>query len=155
MRTTCTALLAALLLAVAAACGGDDDSEAETAFRAEVNAICADYRPKLELLAPPAEDVDEWAAIAADLGDLLEASVNELRLLEAPGDLSGDYEDWVDLRAELLTTVRELQDAGGLHDQAGVDAALLQADETMTEADALAEELELEDCSPTGIETGL
>jgi hypothetical protein len=82
--------LAALLIAVAVACGADD-SEAETEFRAEVNAVCSNYGPKLELLAPPTEALDEWAAIAADMGDLLEASVNELRLVEPPEELSDGY----------------------------------------------------------------
>ena len=154
MRTTLTALLAALLLAAAAACGGDDSSEAETEFQAEVNTVCADYRPRLELLAPPTEDVDEWAAIAADLGDLLEASVNELRLLEPPDDLSSDYGEWLDLRAEVLTAVRDLQNAGGLHDEDAVAAALQQAEAAMAEADGRAEELGLAECSPTGVNTG-
>jgi hypothetical protein len=154
MRTL-TPLLAAVLVAVAAACGGNGDSEAETEFRAEVNAVCADYRPKLELLAPPIEALDEWAAIAADMGDLLEASVNELRLLEPPEELSDGYAEWLDLRAQLFTTVRDLQAAGGLHDQAAVDEALRQAEETMAEADSLAEELGFEECSPTGITAGL
>jgi hypothetical protein len=35
-------LLAAMLVAVAAACGGGGGSEAETEFRAEVNAVCAE-----------------------------------------------------------------------------------------------------------------
>ena len=155
MRTGLTALIAALLVACAAACGGDGDSEAETEFRAEVNAVCADYGPRLDLLAPPSEDVDEWAAIAADMGDLLEASVNELRLLEPPDELSAGYAEWLDLRAQLLTTVRDLQTAGGLHDEAAVDQSLRQIDETMAEADPLAEELGFEDCSPTGVTTGL
>jgi hypothetical protein len=155
MRTTLTALLAASLLALAVACGGDGDSEDETTFQAEANAICADYGPKLELLAPPIEDEDEWAAIAADMGDLLEASVNELRLLEPPDDLSDDYAEWLDLRAQLLTTVRDVQTAGGLHDLAALDASLGRVNALMAEADPLAEELGLEDCSPTGIRTEL
>jgi hypothetical protein len=40
-------------------------------------------------------------------------------------------------------------------DQAAVDEALRQAEETMAEADSLAEELGFEECSPTGITTGL
>jgi hypothetical protein len=147
-------LLAALLIAVAAACGGDG-SDAETEFRSQVNAVCGDYGPKLELLAPPTEALDEWAAIAADMGDLLEASVNELRLLEPPEELSDGYAEWLDLRAELLTTVRDLQTAGGLHDEAAVDEALQRAEETMAEVDSLAEDLGFDDCSPTGITTGL
>jgi hypothetical protein len=148
-------LLAALLVAVAGACGGEGDSEAESEFRAEVNAVCADYRPKLELLAPPTEAVDEWAAIGADMGDLLEAAVNELRLLEPPDELSDGYAKWLDLRAELLTAIRDLQTAGGLYDQAAVDEALRQAEETMAEAESQAEELGFDDCSPTGVTTGL
>jgi hypothetical protein len=81
--------------------------------------------------------------------------VNELRLLEPPDELSDGYAKWLDLRAELLTAIRDLQTAGGLYDQAAVDEALRQAEETMAEAESQAEELGFDDCSPTGITTGL
>ena len=74
MRSTVTALATCLVLALAA-CGGDDDDDGEAEFLSQVNAICAEYRPKLELLQPPAEFLDEWAAVGADMADLLEASV--------------------------------------------------------------------------------
>ena len=153
MRTPLATLCAAVLLGAAAACGGGDDGEAE--FLAEVNAICADYRPKLELLAPPTLDEEEWAAIAADMGDLLEASVNELRLLEPPEGSGEDYGEWLDLRAEILAAMREVQTAAGSHDFPALEAALQQANDAMAQADPLAEEIGFDECSPTGIRTEL
>ena len=151
MRATLAALAACFALA-SAACGGDgDDGEAE--FLAQVNAVCADYGPKLALIPPPAEDPDEWAAIGADMADLLEASVNELRLLEPPGDLDEDYGDWLALRGEMPTAMRDVQIAGGLHDEAGIAAGLQRIESLMAEADPLAEELGFADCSPTGVTT--
>jgi hypothetical protein len=151
IRKPLAALCAAVLLGAAAACGGNDDGEAE--FLAEVNAICDEYRPKLALLAPPSLDEEEWAAIAADMGDLLEASVNELRLLEPPESIGEDYGKWLDLRAEILSAMRDVQTAAGTHDLAALDTALRQANEAMAAADPLAEEIGFEACSPTGIRT--
>jgi hypothetical protein len=135
---------------VVASCGGDGD-EGSAEFVQQANAICANYGPKIAAIPPPAEDIDEWGAVGADIGDQLEASVNELRLLEPPDDLADEYSEWVGLRANLLTEMRGVQDAGNLHDETGVDAGLASISELQTRADELAEELGLTDCSPTGI----
>jgi hypothetical protein len=152
VRTTLTTIAACLAFALAA-CGGED-GEDDAEFVAQVNAICADYGPKLELLPPPAEDLDEWAAIGADMADLLEASVNELRLLVPPEGLSEDFGGWLALRTEMATAMRDVQAAGGLHDEPGVDEGLGRVNEAMETADPLAEQLGFEECAPTGIDTG-
>jgi hypothetical protein len=154
MRTSLTTAAVLLGLMVAACGGNDGDDEAEAEFLAQVNAVCADYGPKLELVPPPAQDLDEWAAIGADMADLLEASVNQLRLLEPPEDLSGDFSDWLALRTEMTTAMREVQAAGGLHDEPAVEAGLARVNEAMMTADPLAAQLGFEECSPTGIDTG-
>jgi hypothetical protein len=143
--------LAALFACFAlAACGGDED-EGSDEFLSQANAICAEYGPKIEAIPPPLEDVDEWGAVGADIGDQLEASVNELRLLEPPDDLTDAYAEWIGLRADLLTSMRAVQDAGNLHDEVAVEEGLSAIRDTQAQADALAEELGLADCSPTGI----
>jgi hypothetical protein len=145
-----TRVLAVLLACVAlAACGGDDEGSDE--FRAQANAVCAEYGPKIEAVPPPLEDIDEWGAVGADIADQLEASVNELRLVQPPDDLTDAYAEWIGLRADLLTSMRAVQDAGNNHDEAGVEAGLSEIRETQARADELAEELGLADCSPTGI----
>ena len=154
MRVTLAALAACLVL-VAAGCGGDGDDDGQAEFVANVNAVCADYGPKLALIPPPAEAKDEWAAVGADMADLLEASVNELRLLEPPESLNEEFADWLTLRDELAAVMRDVQTAGGLHDDAGLEAGLQRADSTVAEADSLAEELGFAECSPTGIRTAL
>jgi len=148
MTTRVLAVLFACL--TLAACGGDDD-ESSDEFLSQANAICAEYGPKIEAIPPPLEDVDEWGAVGADIGDQLEASVNELRLVQPPDDLSDSYAEWIGLRADLLTSMRAVQDAGNIHDEAGVEAGLAAIRETQARADELAEELGLADCSPTGI----
>jgi hypothetical protein len=135
---------------VLASCGGDEDGGSEEFLR-QANAICAEYGPRIAAIPPPLEDIDEWGAVGADIGDQLEASVNELRLLEPPDDLADGYSEWVGLRAELLTEMRGVQDAGNLHDEAGVEAGLVSITELQGQADELAEELGLTDCAPTGI----
>ena len=146
-----TRALAVLFACMAlAACGGDEN-EGSDEFLSEANAICAEYGPKIEAIPPPLEDIDEWGAVGADMGDQLEASVNELRLVQPPDDLTDAYAEWIGLRADLLTSMRAVQEAGNNHDEAGVEAGLSEIRETQARADELAEELGLADCSPTGI----
>jgi hypothetical protein len=144
MRPGLAAAAAAVLLA--AACGGDDEGGADD-FRAEANAVCAEYGPRIAAVPAPLDDEDEWAALAGDIGDLLEAAVNELRGLEPPDDLGEDYGRWVDLKAEVLAQTRALQEAGAAHDEEAIATALAAAQEAESEADALAAELGLDDCA--------
>ena len=125
--------------------------EGSDEFLSQANAVCAEYGPKIEAVPPPLEDIDEWGAVGADIGDQLEASVNELRLVQPPDDLTDAYAEWIGLRADLLTSMRAVQEAGNNHDEAGVEAGLSEIRETQARADELAEELGLADCSPTGI----
>lgn len=148
MATRALALLYACL--VLASCGGDDDEGSEE-FLTQANAVCAEYGPRIAAIPPPLEDIDEWGAVGADIGDQLEASVNELRLVKPPNELAGGYTKWIGLRADLLTEMRRVQDAGNLHDQAGVEIGLATIAEIQEQADHLAEEIGLGDCSPTGI----
>jgi hypothetical protein len=135
---------------VLASCGGDDGGGSDE-FVQQANAICAEYGPKIAAIPPPLEDIDEWGAVGADIGDQLEASVNELRLVQPPDDLADQYSEWVGLRADLLTEMRGVQDAGNLHDETGVEAGLAAIGDLQAQADELAGELGLSDCSPTGI----
>lgn len=153
MKIALTTLGATLLL-ILAACGGDEsEGEGEAEFLARVNAICANYGPKLALIPPPAELNDEWAAVGGDMGDLLEASVNELRLLEPPESLSKEYLDWLALRSEMAVAMREVQVAGELHSETAIGAGLERIDAAIAEADPLAEKLGFSECSPTGVRT--
>jgi hypothetical protein len=148
MTTRAPAVLLACL--ALAACGGDEDASSDE-FLSQANAICADYGPKIAAIPPPVEDLDEWAAIAADMSDQLEASVNELRLLEPPGDLADGFGDWIGIRSEILAAMRGVQDAATIHDEPAIETGLATVAEKQDEADALAGELGLADCSPTGI----
>lgn len=135
-------------LVLVAACGGDDLDEAEAeAFRADANAICAEYGPKIAAVPPPLEDPEEWAAVAGDKGDLLEVAVNELSLLEPPEPLREEYEDWLALKSDSLSATRDLQVAGATDDEELVAGALRALEEAETEADALATELGLDECA--------
>lgn len=132
-------------LVLAAGCGGDDGDAEE--FRAEANAICADYEARIAAVPPPLEDVDEWAAVAGDIADMLEAGVNELDGLDPPGDLGERYDEWIALKRESLEATRDLQDAGAADDQALVDEALARIGETERRADEIAADLGLDDCA--------
>lgn len=136
---------------VVAGCGGDDDAngddEAAEQFRAQANAVCADFGEKIRSIPPPLEEDDEWGAIAADIGDLLETGVNELRLLEPPEELAAEYEEWLVLKERSLGATRDLQRGGTMHADALIEESLATIEETEAEADALAEDLGLADCA--------
>lgn len=135
-------------LVVVAGCGGDDLDEAEAeAFRADANAICADYEEKIAVIPPPQEALDEWAAIAGDVGDLLETGVNELDALEPPGDLGERYDEWLELKRESLSATRDLQEAGAAANQELVSEALDRIEQSEGRADELAAELGLDECA--------
>ena len=85
------------------------------------------------------------------MADLLEASVNELRLLEPPEGMADEYDEWLGLRAEMTSAMREVQTAGTVYDEQAIDAGLQRIDAAIAEADPLAEELGFAECSPTGV----
>jgi hypothetical protein len=145
MRSALAALSVCLLLA--AGCGGDDGGGDPEAFQADANAICADYEEKIAAIPPPQEAVDEWAAIAGDVGDLLETGVNELDALEPPGDLGERYDEWLELKRESLSATRDLQEAGAAANQELVSEALARIEQNEGRADELAEELGLDECA--------
>ena len=136
-------------LVLAAGCGGDEDGVDTDAFPAEANAICADYEEKIATIPPPQEDLDEWAAIAGDIGDLLEAGVNKLDALEPPGDLSERYDEWLALKRESLSATRDLQDAGPAANQELISEALDRIEQSEGRADEIAAELGLDECATT------
>jgi len=134
-------------LVLAAGCGGDEEDDGDAdAFRGEANAICADYEEKIAMIPPPQESLDEWAAIAADIGDLLETGVNELDALEPPGDLGERYDEWVALKRESLAATRDLQEAGAAANQELISEALGRLEQSEDEADEIADELGLAEC---------
>lgn len=145
MRSALAALSVCLLLA--AGCGGNGGGGDPEAFRADANAICADYEEKIAAIPPPQDAVDEWAAIAGDVGDLLETGVNELAALEPPGDLGERYDEWLELKRESLSATRDLQEAGAAANQELVSEALARIEQSEGRADELAEELELDECA--------
>ena len=146
MRSALTVLPVSLLLA--AGCGGNGGGGGDPeAFRAVANAICADYEEKIAAIPPPQDAVDEWAAIAGDVGDLLETGVNELAALEPPGDLGERYDEWLELKRESLSATRDLQEAGAAANQELVSEALARIEQSEGRADELAEELGLDECA--------
>ena len=149
MRSVLATAGACLVLAVG--CGGDGGGDGDPdAFRAEANAICADYEEKIAVIPPPQEALDEWAAIAADIGDLLETGVNELDALEPPDDLGDPYDEWLALKRGSLSATRDLQEAGAAENQELISEALDSIEQNEARADEIATELGLDECSTSG-----
>jgi hypothetical protein len=123
LRPAFTALTACLVLALAA-CGGDDDAgdTDNAAFISQVNAICAEYRPKLEFLQPPASFWTNGGG--GPRHGRSPRGLGERAAVARPARMADEYDEWLGLRAEMTTAMRDVQTPGTLHDEPAIAAGL-------------------------------
>jgi hypothetical protein len=130
----------ALVLAAAGCTGeGGDD------FAQEANALCADYDERIGAVATPA-DLGDLADSAEEIAGLIEEGTAALRELEAPAGLAPAFEDWLALNDEAAANAREISAAAEDGDRDRIVDLAELAEQNEAEADALAEELGLDEC---------
>jgi hypothetical protein len=141
------AIAAAFFLAACGGGGGGGGSQSLSAdeFRQQADAICKQYEDKLSELGSPSS--------LADLGDFIDKAVpiiaegnNKLAELEAPDDLSGDWDRAMELQDENLQVARDLQKAIHDNDTARVQELVSKLDTTDAESTRLARNVGLENC---------
>jgi hypothetical protein len=130
----------ALVLA-AAGCTGDGGG----GFAAEANAVCADYDERIGAVATPA-DLGDLADSAEEIAGLIEEGTAALRELEPPEELAGEFADWLALNDEAAENAREISAAAEDGDRERIVDLAELAEQDEAEADALAEELGLDEC---------
>jgi hypothetical protein len=130
----------ALVLA-AAGCAGDGGG----GFAAEANALCADYDERIGAVATPA-DLGDLADSAEEIAGLIEEGTAALRELEAPAGLAPAFEDWLALNDEAAANAREISAAAEDGDRDRIVDLAELAEQNEAEADALAQELGLDEC---------
>ena len=138
-RAVAVAALGATLT-VAAGCAGGGDG-----FRHDANAICAEFEAEIDAVETPTS-FDQLNESAAQVADLLEEATAELRELDPPGDLEDAYGDWLDLNDAAVANARKISDAAEQEDQAQITELAGLAEQNEQEADALAEQLDLDEC---------
>jgi hypothetical protein len=140
--------LAALTIATAA-CGGGSDTLSEDDYINELEDICSRADGDLRDIEDP-EDFPEIVDASEEAISITTDAIDDLNELEPPEDLERDHEDFVGALEDVVSGFEELRDAADDEDE----EALSQAGENITEAsadaDAIAEDLDAEDCIGVG-----
>ena len=130
----------ALVLAAAGCSGGSGDD-----FAAEANAVCADYDERIAAIETPA-DLDALSGSAEEIAALIEEGTAALRELQPPEDLADGFDEWLELNDEAAANARQISAAAEAGDRERIVELAALAEEGEANADALAEELGLEEC---------
>ena len=137
---------AALFLA---ACGGGGGGSAQSLtaeeFRQQADAICKQYEDKLSELGSPSS-LDDLGNFVDKAVPIIEEGNNKLSELDAPDDLSGDWDRAMKLQDQNLQVARDLQKAIRDNDTARVQELVSKLDATDAESTRLARNVGLENC---------
>jgi hypothetical protein len=124
--------------------GGGQSLNAEE-FRQQADAICKQYEDKLSELGSPSS-LDDLSAFVDKAVPILAEGNDKLAELEAPDDLSADWDRAMELQDENLQVARDLQKAIHDNDTARVQELVSKLDATDAESTRLARNVGLENC---------
>jgi hypothetical protein len=138
---------AALFLAACGGDGGGGGGQSLTAdeFRQQADAICKQYEDKLNELGSPSS-LDDLGNFVDKAVPIIEEGNDKLQDLEAPDELSADWDRAMELQDKNLQVARDLQEAIHDNDTARVQDLVTQLDTTDQESTRLARKVGLENC---------
>jgi hypothetical protein len=138
---------AALFLAACGGGGGGGGGQSLTAdeFRQQADAICKQYEDKLNELGSPSS-LDDLGNFVDKAVPIIEEGNNKLQDLEAPNELSADWDRVMVLQDKNLQLARNLQGAIHDNDTARVQDLVSQLGATDAESTRLARKVGLENC---------
>jgi hypothetical protein len=151
MRARAMALAALAAVALAAGCGGGGDGGeggdrlTTEEFLQQADAICAEANQQLDALGEP-QSVEELATMAPQALSISEQTLDSLRELSPPEELEAQFDRALELLGQQNALAQELVTAAEAGDQAQLESIVAQAEPLDTEADAIADELGLEEC---------
>jgi hypothetical protein len=139
--------VAALFLAACGGGGGGGGAQSLTAeeFRQQADAICKQYEDKLSELGSPSS-LDDLSTFVDKAVPILAEGNDKLAELEAPDDLSADWDRAMELQDENLQVARDLQKAIHDNDTARIQELVSKLDATDAESTRLARNVGLENC---------
>jgi hypothetical protein len=147
MRSGLVILACAAALILAACGGGSGGGQSLTAdeFRQQADAICKEYEDKLNELGSPSS-LDDLGNFIDKAVPIIEEGNNKLQDLEAPDEVSADWDRALELQDKNLQVARDLQEAIHDNDTARIQDLVSQLDATDAESTRLAREVGLENC---------
>jgi hypothetical protein len=140
--------LAALTIATAA-CGGGSDTLSEDDYINELEDICSRADGDLRDIEDP-EDFPDIVDASEEAISITSDAIDDLNELEPPEDLEGDHEDFVGALEDVVSGFEELRDAADDEDEEALSQAGENIAEASADADAIAEDLDAEDCIGVG-----
>jgi hypothetical protein len=150
MRTRALAGLVAATALVAAACGGGDSGPSDDDFRADLARICTDFKADTEDVdQPDGSDAGDFEAFAQDVRDVFDNVKSDLADLEAPDDLSDDYDKFKGLVDDEIDELDDLEKAGRDEDADAINAIAENISDIQDEARGVADDLDVDECKPS------
>jgi hypothetical protein len=134
--------LALVLVCLTAGCGGGGKED----FQKQANAICKRYDAKIKALGTPSSPADIPKFVDSAI-PIIQQGVAELRALEPPQELAGDYDRMLDETEKAIPAARHLADAASKNDAAGVQQALEEGNAANQNSDRLATKIGLAECA--------
>lgn len=139
-------LAAAAAVALAAGCGGSRLSHGKYVERA--NAICADYRSRVEKLRAP-RSLTEIETYARRTLTLYRSALAQLETLEPAKADEATVREWLAVDRRIAADVEEIADAAGRRSIPDVQAATSRSQTHDRRSNELASELGLTTCIAT------
>jgi hypothetical protein len=131
---------------VVAGCGGGGDRLSQEELVSEADAICTRFEERLDEVEEP-QDVQDVERFADETRPIIEEGIDELRALEPPEELEGEYDEWIAMNEDALQVIDDLSEAAAAGDEARVQEVIEDAERREQEADNLAREIGLEECA--------
>lgn len=129
-----------------AACGGGDDGLSREEFVSEADSICAEYDQRVEEIDDP-QSLDDVERYADEAKPVIEDGMAELRALEPPDELQEQWDDYMASSEESLDYLDELREAAASGDEARIQEIAQEVSEKNEDADRLAQDIGLQDCT--------
>jgi hypothetical protein len=129
-----------------AACGGGDGGLSRQEFLSEADSICAEYDQRIQEIDEP-QSIDDVERYADEAKPVIEEGMTELRELEPPDELQEQWNEYIASSEESVEYLDELRQAGAEGDPARIQEIAQEVSEKNEEADRLARDLGLQDCT--------
>jgi hypothetical protein len=131
---------------VLAACGGGDGGLSREEFLSEADSICTEYDRRIQEIDEP-QSIDDIERYADEAKPVIEEGMSELRELEPPNDLQEQWDEYIASSQESVEYLDELRQAGAAGDPARIQEIAQEVSQKNEEADRLARDLGLQDCT--------